>query len=204
MKKEKKDIGNKEAVELIPLKKVRMIVKIKGVTSLLMEKMDNAVVEMYDKKKGRKMIQKDTRLEIEKVDGKIHHTEDGNVGFPVAGFLKGMDSVARDRNEIVPISGKQLRGSVRILGNIIPIDYKEQKINEAWGKSSGATGAPRKICRPEFTDWSCDLEILYSQNTISPEEIINTLNWAGFYMGLGAWRPEKGGSYGQYELVLGD
>lgn len=202
--KEEKVNNKKEAVEIRPLRKKQIKVKIKGITSLLMEKMDSSVVETYDKKKGHKIVQKDTRMEKDKVEGKIHYTEDGNVGFPAAGFLKGMNGVATDRNDIVSISGKQVKGSVRILGNIIPINFKEKKINETWGKSSGQTKAPRKICRPEFTEWGCDLDILYSETSISAEEIINTLNWAGFYMGLGAWRPEKGGSYGQYEVVMSD
>lgn len=192
----KQDTKQKE-VELQKLKKEQITVKIKGVTPLLIDKMDMNVVEAYNKKRAHKMTEKDTRLEEEKVKDKLHFTDDGNIGFPAAGFAKGMIEVAP---YIDGLDKKLVRGSIRVLGNIIPIDFKTQVINTAWGRQSGISKAPRKIVRPELRDWKCKLEIIYNSSNISAEQIINLLNWAGFQQGIGGWRPEKGGSYGQYEV----
>lgn len=187
-------------LELQPLVRDEMKLKIRGLTPLLQEKMDMSVVEKYDKKKGKKILgNDDDRVEMEKVESKIHYTDDGNVGFPASGFAKGMVEVA----PYLDLDKKRIRGSIRVLGNIIPINFKQQVLNKSWGKTSGITRSPRKIIRPAFIDWSCELVIQFNKNTISAEQIVNLLNYAGFHMGLGGWRPEKGGSYGQYEVVGG-
>jgi len=185
-----------EDVKLHRLKKKRMQVKIKGVTPLLMEKMDPTVAERYDKKKSHQTVKEDTRSEEEKLKDKIHYTEDGNIGFPAAGFKQGMVEVA----PYLDMYKKHVRGSVRVLGNIIPIDFEKQTVNTAIGKTSGRNQSPRLIKRPEFRGWSCTLDIIYNADVLSAEQIVNLLNWAGFQQGLGGWRPECEGTYGQYEV----
>lgn len=185
-------------VALQQLNKKNIRVKIRGITPLLIEKMSMDVVEAYNKRKGQKIVKKDTRLEEEKVEEKIHRTEDGNVGFPSTGFHKGMIEVAP---YLDGLNKKLVRGSVRFVDNLIPVNFKKRKNNLAWGRDSGTTRAPRKIVRPEFQKWTCELKIDYNASNISAEQIINLLNWAGFQMGIGSWRPEKGGVYGQYEVI---
>jgi hypothetical protein len=191
----KENQTNKESIYVPELKKNQIKVKIVGITPLLMEKMDMDVVERYNLKKGKKLSIEDSKLEEEKYDAKKHITDDGKLGFPSTGFLKGMVEVAP---YIDGIDKKRVRGSIRILGDLIPIKYKEEVKDMKWGKTSGITKAPRKIIRPKFTDWSCELDIVYNSQNISAEQIVNLLNWAGFQMGVGGFRPEHSGNFGQY------
>lgn len=188
---------NQTNVQLQELKKEKIVVDIIGITPLLMEKMDMDVVERYNLKKGKKLSEKDNKIEEEKYDAKKHFTDDGKIGFPATGFLKGMVEVAP---YIDGMDKKRVRGSVRILGDIIPIKYKSETKDVKWGKTSGITKAPRKIIRPKFNDWSCKLEIVYNSTNLSAEQIINLVNWAGFQMGIGGFRPEHSGNFGQYEV----
>jgi len=187
----------KKKVELQALKKEKISVEIIGVTPLLMEKMDMDVVERYNLKKGKKMSKKDDVLEEEKYEYKKHKTKDGKIGFPSIAFLKGMVEVAP---YIDGMDKKKVRGSVRVLGDIIPINYKKEYKDVKWGRTSGITKSPRKIIRPMFEDWSCKLDIVYNSANISAEQVINLLNWAGFQIGIGGFRPEKSGNFGQYEV----
>jgi len=193
MEKKKKS----KQIEVKELVKEQIHLKIRGTTPLLVEKMDESVVEKYNKKKAMKLTEKDTRLEEEKLDSKLHFTEEGNIGFPASGFAKGMIEVA----PYLGLYKKDVRGSVRVLGNIIPIDFKERVVNVSWGRQSGISKAPMKIVRPEFREWKCELDLVVNTGVISIEQVINLINWAGFQQGLGSWRPEKGGSYGQYEVA---
>jgi len=188
---------NQTKVQLQELKKEKIIIHIVGSTPLLMEKMDMDVVERYNLKKGKKLSTKDDKIEEEKYEAKKHFTDDGKIGFPSTGFLKGMVEVAP---YIDGLDKKKVRGSVRILGDIIPIVYKKELTDVKWGKTSGISKAPRKIVRPKFVDWSCKLEIVYNSTNISAEQIINLVNWAGFQMGVGGFRPEHSGTFGQYEV----
>ena len=188
---------NQTKVQLQELKKEKITINIIGLTPLLMEKMDMDVVERYNLKKGKKLSNKDDKLEEEKYEAKKHFTDDGKIGFPSTGFLKGMVEVAP---YIDGLDKKKVRGSVRILGDIIPIAYKGELKDVKWGKTSGITKAPRKIIRPKFVNWSCKLEVVYNSTNISPEQIFNLVNWAGFQMGVGGFRPEHSGTFGQYEV----
>jgi len=188
---------NESNIQLQELKKEKIVVELVGITPLLMEKMDMDVVERYNLKKGKKLSEKDDKLEEEKYEAKKHFDDKGNLGIPSTAFLKGMTEVAP---YIDGMDKKKVRGSVRILGDIIPIKFKEEIKDVKWGRTSGMTKAPRKIIRPKFTDWSCKLEIVYNSTNISAEQVINLLNWAGFQMGVGGFRPEKSGNFGQYEV----
>jgi len=185
-----------EKVEIQKLVKTNIKVPIKGITPMLQEKMDMSVVQTYDDKKSLKVVKKDTRSEKDKMPDKIHYTENGNVGFPARGFMNGMIEVAPK----LDIYKKDVRGSVRINGYMIPIDFDEQVVNEDWGRQSGISKAPLLIIRPEFRGWSCELDITFNSSVLSTEQIINLVNYAGFHQGVGSFRPEKGGTYGQYEV----
>ena len=58
--------------------------------------------------------------------------------------------------------------------------------------------------RAEFTEWSCVLRITYNHSCISPEQIVNMLNHAGFHVGICELRAEKSGDdSGLFEVVAG-
>lgn len=54
--------------------------------------------------------------------------------------------------------------------------------------------------RPEFSEWSCELTIDYNASAISAEQIINLFHHAGFHIGWGELRREKGFSNGAFAV----
>jgi len=179
-------------------------------STLLMQKMSEDIKKELDEKYGRtgksKLKGRQEKKQLtdkDVVEGKTWKTSDGKIGFPASGFQKALLSMAKLK-ELEGVSGKLISGSVKILGNIIPIKYKKTVVREDWGKASGMTGAPMKILRPEFTDWSCELQIMYDESMISLDQIINLFNKAGFYMGIGSWRPGEsgGGNHGMFQVVV--
>jgi len=184
-------------IQLQQLQKQQMTIEIVGLTPLMMEKMDMDVVERYNLKKGKKLSEKDATLEEDKYETKKYYTDDEEIGFPSTAFLKGMVEVAP---YIDGLDKKKVRGSVRILGDIIPVSYKTEIKDVRWGRTSGMTRAPRKIIRPKFIDWTCKLDVVFNSTNISAEQVVNLLNWAGFQIGVGGFRPEHSGNFGQYEV----
>ena len=51
-----------------------------------------------------------------------------------------------------------------------------------------------------FQTWETELTISYNAASISPEQIVNLFNLAGFGVGIGEWRCEKDGSYGRFHI----
>lgn len=59
--------------------------------------------------------------------------------------------------------------------------------------------------RPQFNEWSIDLSIRYNANgKLSLSDIVNMVNLGGQLNGIGEWRIEKSGQYGQFHVKTTD
>ncbi len=60
------------------------------------------------------------------------------------------------------------------------------------------------IYRPQFNDWSAELDISYNANSITLEQVVSLLDLGGFSGGIGEWRPSspknKTGSFGRFRV----
>lgn len=195
MKKE-----NKVEIKIDTLNIGTIKVPIKGKVPLLMDRMpDETKKEILAKQSGvtksNKKKVRDTKEESIKA---IHVSSKGEIGFPSYGFKKGMmecTSFVGDK-----YFSKKLVQGIRIVNSVdglIPISFSKQDI------LIHSIGSQTKFT-PQFHNWSCELIIQYDQNNLCAEDIIRLLNYAGFYVGVGAWRPKgrDGGSgeYGMYEV----
>jgi len=195
--KEKK----KQIVGIAPIRVGVVRVPVMGKTPLLMDRFPDAAKEQILAKqtgvsKGGKNKIRDTKQETQEA---VHITSTGKIGFPAAGFKRGMmecTSFVGDKF----FSKKLVSGAVRIINaedGLIPIKCKKQDVLEH------NVGNVTKFT-PQFHDWECELVIQYDENNISAQDIITLVNYAGFYNGIGSWRPKgrDGGSgeYGMYEV----
>lgn len=192
----------KEKVNIKLLKIGRLKLKVIGRTPYMPEPMDMDMLDRYDKKKSNQVYQKDDISEEEKVKTKYYFTTDGKKGIPTRAFYNAMIKASSYIFEKSDGGMRNVKEGVNVLGNIIPLKFKKESVVTHWGRTSGMTKAPRKILRNQFIDWSCELEIEYNQSQLSAEHIVNILNWAGFHIGVGAFRKEKTGNYGSFYVKL--
>jgi len=54
--------------------------------------------------------------------------------------------------------------------------------------------------RGEFKQWKVRLLVRYNASVLSPAQIYNLFNLAGFGVGVGEGRPEKNGSWGMFHV----
>lgn len=74
------------------------------------------------------------------------------------------------------------------------IVHKNQKpvMDARWGRNKN-TGGAVWVVRPRFDKWSLEFEIdLLQDERVSPENLRAILDYAGLYVGIGAWRPKFG------------
>jgi len=195
-------MAKEEKINIRPLKIGKLKLKVVGRTPYLPEPMDMAVLDRYDKKKSKQTYDKDDISEEEKVSEKYYYTEDGKKGILARAFYNSMIRASSYLFDKKDGGMRNVREGVNILGNVIPLKFKKEVKITHWGRMSGMTKAPRKIIRNSFEDWSCELEVEYNQEQLSPEHIINILNWAGFHIGVGAFRKEKTGNYGLFYVEI--
>lgn len=57
--------------------------------------------------------------------------------------------------------------------------------------------------RPTFKEWSATLVITFQPGMISAEQVAQSLQYAGWGVGVGEYRPEKDGQWGRFKLAEG-
>jgi hypothetical protein len=95
------------------------------------------------------------------------------------------------------------RGAFHVIedaGGLVEIAFDEMRMREDTVRLCGPGGALDMRYRPEFLGWSLVMTIRYNAAAISPEQIVNLFNIAGFSVGLCEWRPERDGAYGMFEV----
>jgi hypothetical protein len=196
-KSKEKDKDVKVVID--PLKIATMNVKIVGITPLLLNRLsDKEKQSMLDKQMGKGSEKNKIRDPKQEVEDKIHKISTGSkVGIPIVSLKKSMVEAA----PYLDVDKKLIRGSLFILpeeNNLIPISYKKMVVNEAITRDSGINRTPRTTFRPEFRDWSCEFTVKYNAKQITPEQILGLLKLSGFHIGVGSWRPQCDGTYGQF------
>jgi hypothetical protein len=177
-------------------------VKISGDTPLLMDRFpESARAEILAKQTGLAKGNKKLRNIQEEIRQSVHYLPDGTAGFPAAGFKNGMvRAVGLASDSIRTFNSNHVMGIqiINQVSGLIPIKFKKQDTMKHY------IGNNEKVS-PQFWEWSCELVIRFDANNISPSDIVNLINYAGFHVGLGAWRPkcrDRGsGSYGMYHAT---
>jgi len=195
-KKTNKEETKEIKLSPIELSTIKVIVKGK---SLLMNRMNPETMEdMTRKQTGQTVEKKKIRDLYKEVEMKKHFTSNGKIGFPACAFKSAMVEGAV---YIDSLDKKRVKGSVQVLGDILPLKYKTEKINKATTYDSGINRSPRETWRPQYDDWSCELTIQFNKSQISASQIVELLKIAGFHIGIGSWSPQHSGNFGMFQVA---
>ena len=143
---------------------------------------------------------KEARNPDAEYEGAFYKLDGGGYGFPCAGFkksairaakmLEGVNMTDARQMFFVEADDRDMTGvdCVRIEG--LP-EMRTDTVRLAKGVSD-------LRYRPEFRNWSCVLKISYDEELISGSQLVNLFMRAGLQVGVGDWRPEKGGDFGRF------
>jgi hypothetical protein len=54
--------------------------------------------------------------------------------------------------------------------------------------------------RPQFNEWRVRVVVEVDADLLTMEDVVKLVDRAGFSVGIGEWRPEKGGEYGRFQF----
>lgn len=118
----------------------------------------------------------------------------GRFGFPCVAFKSAAVGACRFSDGI---KMTEARGAFHVVGEFAAIEGtptpREDMVRIGMGKADIRF-------RGEFKTWRTRLLVDYNVAVLSPEQIVNLFNLAGFGVGVGEWRPEKDGSYGRFHV----
>jgi hypothetical protein len=112
------------------------------------------------------------------------------------------------KNMLINVAGRHVDalklntagGVFQVVESMVPISHKGISIHEGWVKVPAKTGAPVLRFRGMLEKWSCTFSIRYNTGMINSTALAVIVETAGFANGLGDFRPQKNGHYGQFQI----
>lgn len=206
----------KKPVEIQALVIQTARIKIVGLTDLICKKMSEKTQEKLICKEGKKSPRaKEARDPWQDAADSLYlmpgskpaMTKGAKYGFPASGLKKSVVTAAgRFLKDGLALNGKIVEGSLFVVpscpgSDLVQIIHAAADPYERsdQGRNPNSGGAVM-IHRGAFAKWSMEFLIRYNASVLSIEQIATLFQWAGFAVGIGEWRPEKSGTYGQYEV----
>lgn len=217
-------------ITITPINIETVDITIKGTTPLIIHAWsEKAKQMMLDKQRGKKVGAKhDIKIpvndfieslywlteqpELGKDDGEAETNYETAIstgakfGFPVTGIKQSIITGAYRGG--LDVKQTELRGAFFIEGatdasttDVAEIVGSEPVMREDMVRVGGMSKSADIRYRGEFKEWKIPLHLTYHANgKYSLEQILNMVNYGGFYVGIGEWRPEKDGQFGMYKL----
>lgn len=121
----------------------------------------------------------------------------GRFGFPACAFKASAIDAGYQQGVIAKKT--TARGAFHIIGEYAVIEGVPE-MREDMVQIGGMSKVADIRYRPMFKEWKTTLTIKYNKKAITPEQIMNLMNYGGFANGVGEWRPSKDGSFGTFHV----
>jgi hypothetical protein len=118
-------------------------------------------------------------------------------GFPTTGIKQS--AISAMYREGLAKNKVSLQGAFHIEGDMAEIKG-ELTMREDYCRIP--MGGASVIYRGMFEKgWTSEFTVVYRENVISLEQIVQMINLGGFSVGIGEWRVEKSGNYGMFHVA---
>ena len=188
------------AITLKPIRKQQISFYIKGISPLIQHAWsEKGMLMLRMTAAERKKQPKVARNPEDEAANSLYRTDGGEVGFSLMAFKSSLIGAA---HKDFGLEKTLLRKSFFILSDdsnrVAPLEADDYAIREDIVRI-GANQTDIRY-RPEFKNWRVKITAEIDPDLLTFKDIANLINRAGFSVGVGEWRPEKGGEYGRFEL----
>lgn len=167
-------------------------VTIKGITPLLMHRFPMAGAEDTSKKRTGVPNWKD------EAEVALYRDEKGQIYEP-ASHIEG---TLKQASKTLKIPGKRGATYSKLIGSAVSVepDAIPHKITDYTIDARPVVVQRARIVRyrPIFKDWELSFSILIGDEQIPSEVVKLALDYAGQYVGIGDFRPGRGGKFGKF------
>jgi hypothetical protein len=136
------------------------------------------------------------------------HVKNGEVYIPPMAFKIGLDRAAKMLGRQIPGKGKSTYTKFFECGVIVtePVFIaKEGQVEEEriHANSDGVRGSGKRVWRsfPRIDEWSGEVTFHVIADEVTQEVFEEAVRYAGVAVGVGRFRPERGGYFGRFEVT---
>lgn len=155
---------------------------------------------MRQKHAGKKTKTREVRDTAGEAEEAAYKTQDGLYGIPAMALKSAIIGAAhKDLGVEKTLVRKALFIACDDRNGVIPFDPQIEYRTREDCVRVGQGSADLRY-RPEFTEWGCVVRFELDSELLKTSDLINLIDRAGFGVGIGEWRPEKGGEFGRFEV----
>ncbi len=180
----------------IQLPEMRVLcVPIVGLTPLLMDAWTKSAIDELVYKQMNPSKKKSEKVAIvpeDVAEEKVYRLSDGRVGFPASGVHGAIRRAVKQSNITMV--------DYNCMATVLPDDGRLMAIEGSTPKLRSDTIRGNVVHRAEITDWGAVVKIRYDAQALKKNDIMSLLVKAGLSVGIGAWRPEKNGTFGTFTI----
>lgn len=190
-----------EKVDIPPLSLKYATITIVGISPLMVHQFnEKSKKQIQDKQEGKAKQTQAFRDKNQEYREALYMMGKTKTGIPAAGLkhaavnactfvgdmkkthARGAFHVLEEENGLVSIKGKHV------------LDERMVRI----GNFGSKVATPRY--RPRYDKWEITFKVVYNDRMITPEQLLNLYENAGFAIGLCEHRPEKNGNLGMFKV----
>ena len=140
---------------------------------------------------------------------KLHTAADGRVFIPPMAFKEAVTAAAKFLGLKIPGKRNATWTKHFVAGVLVtdglPLPVKADDVPGEWlnVNSDGVKGSGKRVkrCFPRIDQWGGPVTFYIADDTITKDVFEHHLREAGRFVGIGRFRPEKGGFYGRFEVA---
>lgn len=196
-------IKTERTAMLRPMKLETISIKIEGVTPLIQHAWsDKAKGMIRDKQAGKKTKNRDVRDPHKEFEDATYRTKKGGYAVPLMSIKNAIISAA---HKDLGVEKTLVRKAIFLKAPdpndpmMAPIECDAPVMREDFVRVG--VGAADLRYRPQFDRWEAFVLVEYDTELVTVDDIVNLINRAGFGVGIGEWRPEKGGEFGRFRIA---
>lgn len=141
---------------------------------------------------------------------RLHYEDDGTVFIPPMAFKQALATACKRTGLKIPGRGKStytkhFEGGVYCMDNVLTDVKKDQVVGE-WinANADGVRGSGKRVrkCYPVIPKgWQARVTFVIADPAVTTKVFLEVLKEAGMFVGIGRFRPEKGGTNGIFKVV---
>ncbi|MCA9173905.1 MAG: hypothetical protein KDB14_05400 [Planctomycetales bacterium] len=191
--------GNKQ-LRVPQIELAVVTVRIAGITPLIHHKWsEKALTMIRDKQAGKKTKTRDIRKPDEEGEAATYRTKDGGYGVPAMSIKSALIAAAhKDLGIDKTLVRKALFIHCEDGDMLLPLECDPPEIREDVVRVG--MGSTDLRYRPYYHEWAVSVTFDLDSSLLQVEDVIALINRAGFGVGIGEWRPEKGGEFGRFRV----